>query len=167
MPKTISLYCIPFAWLLSVIPRAYSLSAYKAHTKTGTKHIASVQKDPRSFKTLVAADKSLPPLVRDRILRAENAMLNGAENLGLFAAAVAVGNSAGLDVGLLNWLALVYVFSRSVYDPVYIYNDTARSVPLRSAVFAVGLLAALALFVCAGVRYNQGMLMVRFYADQA
>jgi uncharacterized MAPEG superfamily protein len=103
----------------------------------------------------VAADKTLPPQVRDRILRAESAMINGYDNLGFFAAAVCMGNVARMDISLLNWLAAVYIGSRLLYIPAYIYNDTVRSVYTRSALFAVGLVINVALFVLSGVRLNK------------
>lgn len=159
MQHNISLYCVPLAWFLAVIPRAYSLSAYKSHTKA--QNLDAVLQDPRFFKAVVVAEKAIPPLIRGRIIRAENAMLNGAENLGLFAAGVALGNAAGLDVALLNRLALLYLVSRAVYIPVYIRNDTARSVPLRTAVFAVGLVSSFALWICSGLKYNQGNVKTR------
>lgn len=149
----ISLYLVPFAWLLAMLPRVYSLTAYVAHSKAQLSD--AMKKNPRSIPAIVAADKTLPPQVRDRILRAESAMINGYDNLGYFAAAVCVGNTARLDVPLLNLLAVVYIGSRLLYIPAYIYNDTVRSVYTRSAVFAVGLIVNVALFVLAGVRLNQ------------
>jgi uncharacterized MAPEG superfamily protein len=44
-----------------------------------------------------------------------------------------------------------------VYIPAYIYNDTVRSVYTRSAVFAVGLVVNVALFVLAGARLNEAI----------
>lgn len=82
-------------------------------------------------------------------------MINGYDNLGFFAAAVCMGNVAELDVVLLNWLAAVYVGSRLLYIPAYIYNDTVRSVYTRSAIFAVGLGVNAALFVLAGMSLNR------------
>ena len=151
----ISLYLVPLAWLLAMLPRVYSLTAYAAHSKAQNPY--AMKKNPRSIPAIVAADKTLPPQVRDRILRAESAMINGYDNLGFFAAAVCMGNAAGLDVSLLNWLAAVYIGSRVVYFPVYIYNDTVRSVYTRSAVFAVGLVVNVALFVLAGARLNEAI----------
>lgn len=136
-----------------MLPRVYSLAAYAAHSKA--QNSDSMKKNPRSIPAIVAADKTLPPQVRDRILRAESAMINGYDNLGFFAAAVCVGNTARLDVPLLNLLAVVYIGSRLLYIPAYIYNDTVRSVYTRSAVFAVGLIVNVALFVLAGIRLNQ------------
>jgi uncharacterized MAPEG superfamily protein len=149
----ISLYLVPFAWLLAMLPRVYSLTAYAARSKA--QNSDAMKKNPRSIPAIVAADKTLPPQVRDRILRAESAMINGYDNLGFFAAAVCIGNVARLDVSLLNWLAAVYIGSRLLYIPAYIYNDTVRSVYTRSAVFAVGLVVNVALFVLSGVRLNK------------
>ena len=149
----ISLYLVPLAWLLAMLPRVYSLTTHAAQSKA--QNPDAMKKNPRSIPAIVAADKTLSPQVRDRILRAESAMINGYDNLGYFAAAVCVGNVARLDVSLLNWLAAVYIRSRPVYIPVYIYNDTVRSVYRRSAVFAVGLIVNVACFVLAGVRLNE------------
>lgn len=149
----ISLYLVPLAWLLAMLPRVYSLTVYAARSKA--QNPDAMKKNPRSIPAIVAADKTLPPQARDRILRAESAMINGYDNLGFFAAAVCVGNVARLDVSLLNWLAAVYLGSRLVYIPAYIYNDTVRSVYVRSAVFAVGLVVNAALFVLAGARLNE------------
>jgi uncharacterized MAPEG superfamily protein len=149
----ISLYLVPFAWLLAMLPRVYSLTAYAAHSKA--QNPDAMKKNPRSIPVIVAADKTLPPQVRDRILRAESAMINGYDNLGFFAAAVCMGNVAKLDISLLNWLAGVYIGSRLLYIPAYIYNDTVRSVYTRSAVFAIGLVVNVALFVLSSARLNK------------
>ena len=149
----ISFYLVPIAWLLAMLPRVYSLTTYAAHSRA--QNPDAMKKNPRSIPAIVAADKTLSPQVRDRILRAESAMINGYDNLGFFAAAVCVGNVARLDVSLLNWLTAVYIASRLVYIPAYIYNDTVCSVYTRSAVFAVGLIVNVALFVLAGVRLNE------------
>jgi uncharacterized MAPEG superfamily protein len=149
----ISLYLVPFAWLLAMLPRVYSLTAYAAHSKA--QNPDAMKKNPRSIPIIVAADKTLPPQVRDRILRAESAMINGYDNLGFFAAGVCMGNVAKLDISLLNWLAVVYIGSRLLYIPAYIYNDTVRSVYMRSVVFAVGLVVNVALFVLSSARLNK------------
>ncbi|GAB7326806.1 hypothetical protein MBLNU13_g10744t1 [Cladosporium sp. NU13] len=149
----VSLYLVPLAWLLAMLPRVYSLTTYAAHSKA--QNPDAMIKNPRSIPAIVATDKTLSPHIRDRIVRAESAMINGYDNLGFFAAAVCVGNVARLDVSMLNWLAAVYIGSRLVYIPAYIYNDTVRAVYTRSAVFAVGLAINMALFVLAGVRLNK------------
>lgn len=152
MPSNTSLYTVPIAWLIALGPRGYSVFTYTKHTKT--KQSPEV-KNPRSFKAQVAKDPTLAPLIRDRILRAESAQLNGAENLGFFAAAVAAGNAAGLDVGLLNGLAWGYVASRVLYNVVFIHNDTEKYVFVRTAVFMVGTVINCALFVLAGNQWQR------------
>lgn len=149
----ISLYLVPLAWLLATLPRVYTLTAIATLSKA--QNPDAMKKNPRTTSAIVSADKTLPPQVRDRILRAESAMNNGYDNLGFFAAAVCVGNVAKLDTSLLNWLTVVYIGSRLLYIPVYIYNDTVRSVHIRTAVFVVGLFVNVALFVLAGVSFNR------------
>lgn len=153
-PANYSLHLVPLAWLLALLPRAYSILAYTTHSRA--QNLATVRKDPRSFKALVAADKTLPPVVRDRIVRAESAGLNGTENIGLFAAAVVAGNAAGLETGWLNALAGGYVVTRAVYVPVFVLGDTVRLAGLRTGLFAVGTGCCLGLFVMAGVKVNSG-----------
>ena len=68
-----------------------------------------------------------PALYRERIVRAENASLNGLENLGFFEAAVVAGNALGLDVALLSRLSLAYVLSRVLYNVVFILTTPTDS----------------------------------------
>lgn len=128
MPSNISLYCVPVAWLLALSPRGYSLLTFNTYSKNQQKTNGRHLRTPRAFKDVAAADASIPEFYRERIIRAESASLNGLENLGFFAAAVAVGNAASLDVGLLNRMAVAYVVSRALYNVVFVRNDTNRFV---------------------------------------
>lgn len=58
------------------------------------------------------------------IVRAEGAQQNGFENIGLFAAAVVIGNVAKLDNWTLNALTAGYLASRVVYNALYITGTT-------------------------------------------
>lgn len=66
----------------------------------------------------------LPTATKDTIARAEGAQQNGFENIGLFAAAVVVGNVAKLDNSTLNTLSYGYLASRVVYNFLYINGTT-------------------------------------------
>jgi uncharacterized MAPEG superfamily protein len=57
-------------------------------------------------------------------VRAEGAQQNGFENIGLFAAAVVIGNVAKLDNWTLNALSAGYLASRVVYNALYITGTT-------------------------------------------
>jgi hypothetical protein len=58
------------------------------------------------------------------IVRAEGAQQNGFENIGLFAAAVVIGNVAKLDNWTLNALSVGYLASRVAYNVLYITGTT-------------------------------------------
>jgi uncharacterized MAPEG superfamily protein len=58
------------------------------------------------------------------IVRAEGAQQNGFENIGLFAAAVVIGNVAKLDNWTLNALSAAYLASRVAYNALYITGTT-------------------------------------------
>lgn len=150
MPSNVSLYCVPVAWLLALAPRGYSVLIFNRQSKNIQKLDGAHLRTPRTFKDIVAADTSIAQLYRERIIRAESASLNGLENLGFFAAAVAVGNTAKLDVEIVNRLAVSYVLSRVLYSIIFVRNDTNRFVFVRTAVFMVGTAINVALFVLAG-----------------
>ena len=157
MPSNISLYCVPIAWLLALSPRGYSILTFSSHSKNKHKTGGAELRIPRGFKDIAAADFSIPQLHRERIVRAESASLNGLENLGFFAAAVAVGNAARLDVGVLNRLAVAYVVSRALYNVIFVLNVTNRFVFVRTGVFLVGTFINISLFVMAGMALNESV----------
>ena len=143
----ISLNTIPIAWTICLIPRLWARYAYnKALGKDmDTRH-------PRDFTKTVANDKTLDETTRGRIVRAEAAMQNGYDNIGLFAAAVVAGNLARLDSKLLNGLSLGYVMSRLVYMWVYVHNETSSLANGRAAAFFSGIGMVFALFIKAGTK---------------
>lgn len=159
MSTNISLYCVPLAWLLALAPRGYSVLTFNAHSKNLAKIDNAHLRTPRSFKDIAASDASIPQFYRERIIRAECASLNGLENLGFFAAAVALGNGVvavgrggeWLDVGVLNRMAVAYVGSRAMYNVIFIRNDTNRFIFVRTGVFMVGTVINIALFVLSGM----------------
>ncbi|KAK5128365.1 hypothetical protein LTR85_003033 [Meristemomyces frigidus] len=150
----ISLYTIPVAWVVAFMPRIYAISTYTSITKKDTKAI-SLQ--PRDFIKIAADDQALDNKMTQRIIRAEAATSNGFENLGLFAAAVAAGNAAGLDVSTLNGITIAYIVSRVVYNHIYIFNDLVPS-QARTVTFLGGVGMCMALFVQAGNRMKRTLL---------
>lgn len=75
--------------------------------------------------------------------RALAAHLNGFETFAPFAAAVLVAHVAGAPAGLVTGLALLFVVARVAYVACYIAGLSS----LRSAVWGVGFLATLGLFL--------------------
>ncbi len=75
--------------------------------------------------------------------RAVAAHLNGFESFAGFAAAVLVAHLSGAPFAVVDLLALVFVAARVLYVACYLADLAA----LRSAVWTVGFLATLGLFV--------------------
>jgi uncharacterized MAPEG superfamily protein len=75
--------------------------------------------------------------------RALAAHLNGFETFAPFVAAVLVAHVAGAPTGLVTGLALLFVVARVAYVACYIADLSS----LRSAVWGVGFLATLGLFL--------------------
>lgn len=89
------------------------------------------------------------------IVRAEGASANGFENLGLFAAAVASGNLAGLPAETLNLLTGGYIASRVVYNAIYLSHTTEFGANLRSATWLSGIGILMTIFVKSGTALQQ------------
>lgn len=137
----VSLYTIPAAWLLCILPHFYAIS------------LAGKSFDNRSPRTLAETlknDQTLDSATKATILRAEGAQQNGFENLGLYAAAIVAGNAANLPPSTLSSFSLFYVASRAAYDVLYINNRQIWMANLRGVVFFGGVGACLGLFIKSG-----------------
>jgi uncharacterized MAPEG superfamily protein len=78
------------------------------------------------------ASAQLPPSEAAKIKRREGAHKNGFENFPLFAAAIIVGNEAGMDSGTLNLIGLGYLITRGVYSWLYTNITSEKKSYLRS-----------------------------------
>jgi uncharacterized MAPEG superfamily protein len=108
-----SLYAIPAAWILSIAPHFYAASLGKFDNK-----------NPRTYTRDTEGDQSIDKATKAKIVRAEGAQQNGFENLGLFAAAVVIGNVAKLPNETLNTLSAAYLASRVAYNALYVGGTT-------------------------------------------
>lgn len=143
----ISLHTVPLTWCLALIPRMWGRMKYY--------HVVGHDMDirnPRDYPNAVANEKALDAQLKGRILRAEGAMQNHLENVGLFAAAVVAGNLAKLSPKVLNGLSLGYFVCRVVYMYVYIRNETKGQAIMRAVTFFSGLGMIFSLFHMAGNR---------------
>lgn len=79
---------------------------------------------------------TLPAWVR----RARNAHYNNLESLGLYASGVAMAIMAGVNPVLIGRLATQYIWSRAVYNVVYIAGEERIKTRgyLRSVIFLAG-----------------------------
>ncbi|KAK4986987.1 hypothetical protein LTR66_004824 [Elasticomyces elasticus] len=143
--RNFSLYTIPAAWVVALAPHVYAAQIFEARSSKAFDATA-----PRSFTTKVQQDPALDAATKGRIIRAEGAQQNGFENLGLFAAAVAAGNAAGLDHWWLNALSGAYVMSRIAYTLIYVNNESKGLAQVRSVVFLSGVGVVWTLFIMAG-----------------
>lgn len=149
----ISLYTIPAAFAIALMPRLWAASTFKASTGRDFNGV-----NPRLFAGECNALQNLDSKTKGRILRAESAQQNSYENLGLFAAGIVAGNAAGLTPATLNGLGLGYVGIRFVYNHIYIFQDL-MPVPVRTAAFFAGVGCWMALFKQAGWKWNEKRLL--------
>lgn len=96
---------------------------------------------------------------KQKVIRAQSASDNGFETIGLYAAAVAAANSAGVDAAVLNRLTIGYVISRFAYVFVYVQLGANRQLaPVRSAVWLSGIGAIVTLFIQAGNKLSNKLI---------
>lgn len=131
--------------MLSVLPHFYAVSLGKFDNK-----------NPRTYTRDTEGDQSVDKATKAKIIRAEGAQQNGFENLGLFAAAVVIGNVAKLDNSLLNTLSFAYLASRVAYNGLYIAGTTDTLANIRSLAFLAGVGVIWTFFIkSAGVLRDQ------------
>ncbi|KAF1930021.1 uncharacterized protein M421DRAFT_419051 [Didymella exigua CBS 183.55] len=139
LPRNFSLYTIPAAWALSIAPHFYAASLGKFDNK-----------NPRSYTRDTEGDQSIDKATKAKIVRAEGAQQNGFENLGLFAAAVVIGNVAKLPNETLNTLSAAYLASRVAYNALYVAGTTDMLSNLRSVSFLTGVSIIFTFFIKSG-----------------
>ncbi|KAJ4336776.1 hypothetical protein N0V87_005169 [Didymella glomerata] len=139
VPRNFSLYAIPAAWILSIAPHFYAASLGKFDNK-----------NPRTYTRDTEGDQSIDKATKAKIVRAEGAQQNGFENLGLFAAAVVIGNVAKLPNETLNTLSVAYLASRVAYNALYVGGTTDMLSNLRSVSFLTGVGIIFTFFIKSG-----------------
>ncbi len=80
-----------------------------------------------------------------RVKRAHYAHLNSFEAFPAFAVAVILAQLAGVDLRIINCLAIAFIALRIVYGVCYIMDRSA----LRSLVWILGFLCVISLFILA------------------
>lgn len=148
--RNLSLYAVPAAWVLAMIPKFYAAGIYNAASSKQYNAIS-----PRSMPKQIAEDQSVDQATKDRFTRAESASSNGHENLALFATALVAGNAAGLEHTYLNTLSGLYLLSRVAYTLIYINNTTPTAAKARSASFLVGVGIIMTTFVSAAKKFTR------------
>ncbi|WP_211462633.1 MAPEG family protein [Collimonas silvisoli] len=82
--------------------------------------------------------------------RADYAHRNHFEAFPFFAAGVIIAQQVHAAQNILNLLALIFIVARVIYTVLYLQDRPS----LRSAVWGVGFLAAISLFVLAGLTHS-------------
>ncbi|KAI1084057.1 hypothetical protein F5B20DRAFT_363931 [Whalleya microplaca] len=143
LQTNISYLTIPGALFLALLPRVYS-----GFTGPGKQYLD--KNNPRTFyETLGKAD--LDKKTKNRLQRAESAVANAFETLGLYAAAVTAGNAAGLSTEIMNSLSIGYLTLRVFYTWIYIWGQENRKfAPLRTLVWGAHMALVMSMFVMAG-----------------
>src|SRR5436190_19190460 len=118
--RNYSIYTIPAAWLL-----AQAVSPRVRLTSLGLGHNVYPRDD------LAKASANLSPAETAKLKRQEAAHVNGLENFPLFAAAMIVGNEAGLEARTLNLLGVGYLACRGVYTWLYTTVSKEKTSYLR------------------------------------
>ena len=126
---SIAYWCILIAALLPYIWVTVAKQSGERYNNREPRAWQAKQTDPRSH-------------------RANAAHLNGFESFPAFVAGVLMAQLAGVPGGTVNVLAIVFVVARVLHGIFYIGNQQA----LRSLVWFVGFLSALALMVMAALK---------------
>jgi uncharacterized MAPEG superfamily protein len=149
MSTNYSLYTVPIAYVIGMMPRLFSIRTYSAATKKTFPF-----KRPRTLLSLVQNDQSLDKATKNKILYAEAAHANSMENIAIFAAAIGTANAVGVDKEWLNAVSAAYVVLRFIYNHVYIFQDSLPLV-VRTLVHHSAAISVMALFVMAGNEVNR------------
>ncbi|KAM5351587.1 hypothetical protein ACJ41O_004310 [Fusarium nematophilum] len=142
LSRNYSYFSIPAAFVVIAIPHIYAV-----RISAGTYDNAN----PRGHKENIEKSEKLDKDKKQHILRAKAASENGFETLGLYAAAVAAANHAGIHTPTLNSLAFGYVACRAAYNVAYVWLQADRRLCwVRSVVWTVGIGIVMTLWVKAG-----------------
>ena len=131
-----SVLAIPAYYVLSVLPHSYALSV-----ATQGKVLEWDNRNPRSSTMKAKLKDRLDADTFALYERAEACHANGMENLPLFAAAVILGNLAGLKkegLGGMTGFAGTYLAMRLAYTAVYLTTKTQGPTVLRSGLWVAG-----------------------------
>ncbi|KAL7798127.1 hypothetical protein V8C37DRAFT_368776 [Trichoderma ceciliae] len=146
LSKNYSFFTVPAAFMLCLLPGVYSVAL------AGKSYDAA---NPRQMKATILADDKIGKVRQQRFARAQGAMDNGFESLGLYASGVAAANYAGVDVQMLNLLTMGYVISRVAYIFAYIVLCQNRKLaPVRSLFWGAGFSVLISLWIMAGLKVS-------------
>jgi uncharacterized MAPEG superfamily protein len=123
-----SVLAIPAYHFLILFPHAYAITIGRRAWSTGVWD----NRNPRGAQTAEKLQKGLDADSLAAFERARACSANGFENLPLFAAAVVLGNAAGVDAGTMDTFALSVLGLRVFYTMAYLNSTTRARSGIRS-----------------------------------
>jgi len=140
----LALWSIPAAFALAYVPNTFNYfligRSIGYDNVQPRDNIARLERDP---------DPSVNRLA-PRAKRMEGAHKNGYETLTLWSSAVIAATFAGLDPIVVNCSSGIFLFTRVLYNYLYITQTTELEAAYRSVVFYAGLTAPVFLLIKAG-----------------
>lgn len=122
---------LPLYYLLCIVPHAYALTI-----ASGGKPVTRWDnRNPRTDELRASLKQRLPAALYARYQRGEAAHYNSLESFPLVAAAVVLGNVAGLPKGELNDFVVLTGLLRVVYILAYVNTAQQKFTAVRSLVW--------------------------------
>ncbi|KAL1862460.1 hypothetical protein Daus18300_008557 [Diaporthe australafricana] len=128
---------VPAAFALALVPHTYAIIASGKNFDVA---------NPRKTVDTCNKDTTLDKKTAQRIQRAEAAMANGLETVGLYSAGIVAAAATGVPAETLNYLSVAYLASRVGYIAVYVWlQENRKLAPLRSLCWnaSIGIIATL------------------------
>ncbi|KAF2094617.1 hypothetical protein NA57DRAFT_60642 [Rhizodiscina lignyota] len=124
-----SFLAIPAYYVLSIFPHSYAVALASGG------NLKQFDNQPRTTNFKKRVQESLPPETFAKYERAEAAHYNGMENLPLFAAAVILGNLAGLEKSAMDRFVGAFLALRAAYFVQYISNSKKEYTWIRTVLW--------------------------------
>ncbi|SGY48834.1 BQ5605_C001g00701 [Microbotryum silenes-dioicae] len=145
----ISLYAIPLAYILALLPHVYmeiamilTVGKWSNASPRGNVDAASARLPAHKLAQFKRGRReTLNNVIRHldvhtaSSIAASAAHTNGLENLSLFVGAILSANWASVSTEKLNQIAVLYVVLRLIYNPVYIFGNSKIVSLLRSTIW--------------------------------
>ena len=149
MAPTLALLSIPAFYALVLRPSGVAIMLLVRADRRVHNNV-----NPRGADTPAAYRKALGPAAFARWERCKAANINGYECFGLFAASILAGLHAGVSSRALNWLGLLGVLVRAVYNELYMRIDTRKASFWRTGAYYVQILSCMGLLVAAALKVS-------------
>lgn len=141
----VSILTIPVFHIMSILPHTYAVSVQGKHWDN---------RNPRSNDYKETLKEKLGPETFAHYERAESASANAFENIPLYAAAVIVGNMAGLKqegIDGMNGFAGMFLATRALHTFLYLNGTTDGVALARTGAYFASVAMAVRVFYKAAV----------------